>query len=115
MYAIIIQQERRTANSSRINDSDCLLLAIESGDQSLYSHQITFSVLLFVSTMKWEYKEEHAFERRRSEGEKIRKKYPDRVPVYVFVNLLCCSNHLPIHIVNVVKLLSNKAVLSKCR
>lgn len=27
------------------------------------------------------YKEEHPFEKRRSEGEKIRKKYPDRVPV----------------------------------
>uniref|UniRef100_A0A8C4R3S0 GABA(A) receptor-associated protein b n=1 Tax=Eptatretus burgeri TaxID=7764 RepID=A0A8C4R3S0_EPTBU len=31
--------------------------------------------------MKWQYKEEHPFEKRRSEGEKIRKKYPDRVPV----------------------------------
>lgn len=31
--------------------------------------------------MKFQYKEEHAFEKRRSEGEKIRKKYPDRVPV----------------------------------
>ncbi|KAJ8319836.1 hypothetical protein KUTeg_001423 [Tegillarca granosa] len=33
--------------------------------------------------MKWEYKEEHPFEKRRAEGEKIRKKYPDRVPVIV--------------------------------
>uniref|UniRef100_A0A8C5MEE5 Gamma-aminobutyric acid receptor-associated protein-like 1 n=1 Tax=Leptobrachium leishanense TaxID=445787 RepID=A0A8C5MEE5_9ANUR len=33
--------------------------------------------------MKFVYKEEHAFEKRRSEGEKIRKKYPDRVPVIV--------------------------------
>lgn len=32
-------------------------------------------------TMKFMYKEEHPFEKRRSEGEKIRKKYPDRVPV----------------------------------
>lgn len=31
--------------------------------------------------MKFQYKEEHSFEKRRSEGEKIRKKYPDRVPV----------------------------------
>ena len=31
--------------------------------------------------MKWEYKEEHPFDKRRAEGEKIRKKYPDRVPV----------------------------------
>ena len=31
--------------------------------------------------MKWEYKEEHPFEKRKAEGEKIRKKYPDRVPV----------------------------------
>uniref|UniRef100_A0A671M547 Gamma-aminobutyric acid receptor-associated protein-like n=1 Tax=Sinocyclocheilus anshuiensis TaxID=1608454 RepID=A0A671M547_9TELE len=33
--------------------------------------------------MKFMYKEEHPFEKRRSEGEKIRKKYPDRVPVIV--------------------------------
>jgi hypothetical protein len=33
--------------------------------------------------MKWEYKEEHAFEKRRAEGEKIRTKYPDRVPVSI--------------------------------
>lgn len=33
--------------------------------------------------MKWEYKEEHPFEKRRAEGEKIRKKYPDRVPVNI--------------------------------
>jgi len=33
--------------------------------------------------MKFEYKEEHSFEKRRAEGEKIRKKYPDRVPVIV--------------------------------
>lgn len=31
--------------------------------------------------MKFNYKEEHSFETRKSEGEKIRRKYPDRVPV----------------------------------
>jgi len=31
--------------------------------------------------MRWQYKEENTFEKRRAEGEKIRKKYPDRVPV----------------------------------
>jgi GABA(A) receptor-associated protein len=31
--------------------------------------------------MKFQYKEEHPFEKRRAEGDKIRKKYPDRVPV----------------------------------
>ena len=39
--------------------------------------------------MKWEFKEEKAFDRRREEGERIRKKYPDRVPVvinFLFVN-----------------------------
>merc|ERR1712130_392295 len=36
-----------------------------------------------VRTMKWQYKEEHPFEKRRAEGEKIRRKYPDRVPVIV--------------------------------
>lgn len=33
--------------------------------------------------MKWQYKEEHPFEKRRAEGEKIRKKYPERVPVSI--------------------------------
>lgn len=31
--------------------------------------------------MKFQHKEEHPFEKRRAEGDKIRKKYPDRVPV----------------------------------
>jgi GABA(A) receptor-associated protein len=35
--------------------------------------------------MKWEFKEEKSFERRREEGERIRRKYPDRVPVWAFV------------------------------
>ena len=39
--------------------------------------------------MKWQYKEEHAFEKRRSEGEKIRKKYPDRVPVRIYSVYYC--------------------------
>ncbi|XP_058794760.1 gamma-aminobutyric acid receptor-associated protein-like [Phymastichus coffea] len=33
--------------------------------------------------MKFEYKEERPFEKRKAEGEKIRRKYPDRVPVIV--------------------------------
>uniref|UniRef100_A0A1B6H2K1 Uncharacterized protein n=1 Tax=Cuerna arida TaxID=1464854 RepID=A0A1B6H2K1_9HEMI len=33
--------------------------------------------------MKFIYKEEHPFEKRKGEGEKIRRKYPDRVPVIV--------------------------------
>lgn len=37
-----------------------------------------------VSKMKFQYKEEHPFEKRKAEGEKIRKKYPDRVPVSIF-------------------------------
>lgn len=35
------------------------------------------------SIMKFQYKEDHPFEYRKKEGEKIRKKYPDRVPVSV--------------------------------
>ncbi len=38
--------------------------------------------------MKWEFKEEKAFDRRREEGERIRKKYPDRVPVIIFFFLI---------------------------
>ena len=33
--------------------------------------------------MKWSYKEENPFDKRRAEGEKIRRKYPDRIPVIV--------------------------------
>lgn len=48
--------------------------------------------------MKWQYKEENTFEKRKAEGEKIRKKYPDRVPVKIAlsyyvgtVNYICLS------------------------
>jgi len=44
--------------------------------------------------MKFQYKEEHPFEKRRSEGEKIRKKYPDRVPVSRFVSFEMCKQKL---------------------
>lgn len=37
--------------------------------------------------MKFQYKEEHPFEKRRAEGDKIRKKYPDRVPVGFPLNI----------------------------
>ncbi|XP_067010988.2 gamma-aminobutyric acid receptor-associated protein isoform X2 [Anabrus simplex] len=33
--------------------------------------------------MKFRYKDEFPFEKRKAEGEKIRRKYPDRVPVIV--------------------------------
>jgi len=33
--------------------------------------------------MKFQYKEDNSFEKRKAEGEKIRRKYPDRVPVIV--------------------------------
>ena len=41
----------------------------------------TFNYLSKTDNMKFQYKEEHPFERRKTDGEKIRKKYPDRVPV----------------------------------
>ena len=57
--------------------------------------------------MKWEYKEVHPFEKRRSEGEKIRKKYPDRVPVSNLMvlcmvefknhSLFCCTYLVFLH------------------
>lgn len=48
--------------------------------------------------MFWEYKEENSFEKRRTEGEKIRKKYPDRVPVitHLFYMLKNYSNAINI-------------------
>merc|ERR1712071_72098 len=47
------------------------------------SQSVTPSATHNTSIMKWQYKEEHPFEKRRAEGEKIRRKYPDRVPVIV--------------------------------
>lgn len=46
--------------------------------------------------MKFQYKEEHPFEKRRAEGDKIRRKYPDRVPVsfenfFLFENKKKCK------------------------
>jgi hypothetical protein len=40
-----------------------------------------------VKSMKFQYKEEHPFEKRKAEGEKIRRKYPDRVPVSIKLGL----------------------------
>jgi len=60
--------------------------------------------------MKWEYKEEHPFEKRRAEGEKIRKKYPDRVPVSLLVRL--CGNFLWIHFFHFWDLLVRKRLSS---
>lgn len=37
--------------------------------------------------MKFQYKEDNVFEKRKTEGEKIRKKYPDRVPVSDLFNM----------------------------
>ncbi|KAI8520069.1 gamma-aminobutyric acid receptor-associated protein-like 2 [Branchiostoma floridae] len=33
--------------------------------------------------MKFQYKEEHSLEQRQAESDKIRRKYPDRIPVVV--------------------------------
>ncbi|GAU95000.1 hypothetical protein RvY_06690 [Ramazzottius varieornatus] len=33
--------------------------------------------------MRWQYKENHSFEKRKAEAEKMRRKYPDRIPVIV--------------------------------
>ena len=33
--------------------------------------------------MKWKYKERHTFEKRKMEGEKMRVKHPDKIPVIV--------------------------------
>eukprot|EP00116_Pleurobrachia_bachei_P014912 sb/3475174/ len=33
--------------------------------------------------MKWQFKQEHSLDSRREESQKIRRKYPDRIPVVV--------------------------------
>ena len=52
-----------------------------SSSSVLVSVRVAVNNISFI--MKWQYKEEHPFEKRRAEGEKIRRKYPDRVPVIV--------------------------------
>ena len=60
----------------------------------LMAAEITWSKNIFVGcmvistflfgislSMKWKYKEKNPFAKRQAEGEQIRKKYPDRVPV----------------------------------
>ena len=44
---------------------------------------IFLGIAVSYEKMMWQYKEEHSFEKRKTEGEKIRRKYPDRVPVIV--------------------------------
>jgi len=48
-------------------------------------HKGSFSIFKFQQEekMKFQYKEDYPFEKRRAEGEKIRHKYPDRMPVIV--------------------------------
>lgn len=41
--------------------------------------------------MKFQYKEEHPFEKRKAEGDKIRRKYPERVPVSNPAGNLCTA------------------------
>merc|ERR1712243_363883 len=51
--------------------------------QQLLIHKDLDQKPVNIKNMKWQYKEEHPYEKRRAEGEKIRRKYPDRVPVIV--------------------------------
>merc|ERR1712176_1343810 len=37
----------------------------------------------YQSEMKWQFKEDHTFDQRCAESQKIRQKYPDRIPVIV--------------------------------
>ncbi|KAK3527078.1 hypothetical protein QTP86_008798 [Hemibagrus guttatus] len=60
--------------------SAVIFISIVFGDVLNSSVKLSIAGTVRLSFM---YKEEHPFEKRRSEGEKIRKKYPDRVPVIV--------------------------------
>lgn len=47
--------------------------------------------------MNWQYKHEHSLEQRRFESERIRRRYPDRIPVIVqpcFVSSIASSSIL---------------------
>ena len=45
--------------------------------------------------MNWQYKHEHSLEQRRFESERIRRRYPDRIPVIVQPSLSSSSSSLP--------------------
>lgn len=65
-----------------------------------YFNEKNFDILdlkknLLLEKMKFNYKEEHSFQHRKEEGEKIRKKYPSRVPVSLTIeNWHCFSMFL---------------------
>jgi len=70
-----------SANMGSLYDHHCDedgFFYITYADESVYGNKGSINI-----KMKWQYKEEHPFEKRRTEGEKIRRKYPDRVPVIV--------------------------------
>merc|ERR1712080_282951 len=58
-------------------------LSLTSNTVAEQQQRVPVSTTIYNYNMKWQYKEEHPFEKRRAEGEKIRRKYPDRVPVIV--------------------------------
>ncbi|CAF1210545.1 unnamed protein product [Adineta ricciae] len=45
--------------------------------------------------MNWQYKHEHSLEQRRFESERIRRRYPDRIPVIVQPLLSSSSSSTP--------------------
>merc|ERR1712080_188909 len=58
-------------------------LSLTSNTVAEQQQRVPVSTTIYNYNMKWQYKEEHPFEKRRAEGEKIWRKYPDRVPVIV--------------------------------
>lgn len=43
--------------------------------------------------MRSKFKDEHPFEKRKAEAERIRQKYADRIPVSLFLMPTLCSSH----------------------
>lgn len=74
-------------------ESDCLFFLLFGKKSKKWKLRFLFNYLT-TTIMKFQYKEEHAFEKRRAEGDKIRRKYPDRVPVrikiFLYFHLCIC-------------------------
>lgn len=76
------REEKRDETRSEQSQSKIEIAATQFSRQETWLFIRKFYHLT-PSKMKFQYKEEHVFEKRKAEGEKIRRKYPDRVPVSI--------------------------------
>lgn len=87
-----------TQTTLSISRSSTTLFLLEPrASQASYPHRPAF-LPIFLSAMRSKFKDEHPFEKRKAEAERIRQKYADRIPVSYPSNLFdgFHSNGIPV-------------------